>query len=552
MGIPTSKSDNSLIKYLKNYSPSNFSSSIIQEKSHYIILTSNTDFQKILNDQDNSELSTIGIEKAKDTGIQLKLNLLGINFSEINIFSSPDIHNIQTLLYMVNIIDYDDSSNKILFINKNLSDDINLSLDYNTAQDLMFKEPYNQLIMPLCKEKKYILNKNDFNEISNTINKEETKDDISNRFSEITKSIYQYILNKYSNSTSNSLNIICTNKEHLNIILSKIISIMNIDEEKKINIEINKEPNIDTTYCFKISLSQEKIFNYLGKLVQRKIETDKNLNKNKKINNRFIGIMRHGERIDNTNMKKNQELPKYDPELTYEGMKQAINIGYQLLNYLNEQKIEINDINIFNSPSWRTLQTGILTAGSFDYSDKIEKVIRIITDLNETSVQGGFENNKEESPIYYYKNKDKLLHNLYDKYITKLIKDRNYRYGSLDFTSILGKDALEDGETMKKRAQNVITNINSFSRTSYNQGENTLNIVATHQLNVAMIIEFLFDELNKEYKNKGLDEIKIIDQSFGYCHCYLFKYDENEQFSFVGLFKPGIYWYSLEILKHLF
>ena len=541
MGIPTSKSDNSLIKYLKNYSPSNFSSSIIQEKSHYIILTSNTDFQKILNDQDNSELSTIGIEKAKDTGIQLKLNLLGINFSEINIFSSPDIHNIQTLLYMVNIIDYDDSSNKILFINKNLSDDINLSLDYNTAQDLMFKEPYNQLIMPLCKEKKYILNKNDFNEISNTINKEETKDDISNRFSEITKSIYQYILNKYSNSTSNSLNIICTNKEHLNIILSKIISIMNIDEEKKINIEINKEPNIDTTYCFKISLSQEKIFNYLGKLVQRKIETDKNLNKNKKINNRFIGIMRHGERIDNTNMKKNQELPKYDPELTYEGMKQAINIGYQLLNYLNEQKIEINDINIFNSPSLRTLQTGILTAGSFDYSDKIEKVIRIITDLNETSVQGGFENNKEESPIYYYKNKDKLLHNLYDKYITKLIKDRNYRYGSLDFTSILGKDALEDGETMKKRAQNVITNINSFSRTSYNQGENTLNIVATHQLNVAMIIEFLFDELNKEYKNKGLDEIKIIDQSFGYCHCYLFKYDENEQFSFVGLFKPGIY-----------
>ena len=77
MGIPTSKSDNSLIKYLKNYSPSNFSYSIIQEKSHYIILTSNTDFQKILNDQDNSELSTIGIEKAKDTGIQLKLNLLG-------------------------------------------------------------------------------------------------------------------------------------------------------------------------------------------------------------------------------------------------------------------------------------------------------------------------------------------------------------------------------------------------------------------------------------------------------------------------------------------
>ena len=106
--------------------------------------------------------------------------------------------------------------------------------------------------------------------------------------------------------------------------------------------------------------------------------------------------MRHGERIDNTNFKKNQELPKYDPELTYEGMKQAINVGIQLNNFLRDENIELNEINIFNSPSSRTLQTGILAAGAVDYSDEIEKNIRIITDLNETSVEGGFENNKEE------------------------------------------------------------------------------------------------------------------------------------------------------------
>ena len=130
---------------------------------------------------------------------------------------------------------------------------------------------------------------------------------------------------------------------------------------------------------------------------------------------------------------------------------------------------------------------------------------------------------------------------IYDKYITNLIKERKYRYGTLDFSSILGKEVLEDGEIMKKRAENVITNINEFSRTSYNEGENTLNIISTHQLNVAMIVEFLIQELNKELKEKGLDEIKIVDQSFGYCHCYLFKFDENDEFSYVGLIKPDIY-----------
>ena len=276
---------------------------------------------------------------------------------------------------------------------------------------------------------------------------------------------------------------------------------------------------------------------YLGKLIPKKTENKNVINKNK--DNRYIAIMRHGERIDNTNFKKNQELPKYDPELTYEGMKQAINIGIQLNNFLRDENIELNEINIFNSPSSRTLQTGILAAGAVDYSDEIEKNIRIITDLNETSVEGGFENNKEESPIYYYKDKDKNLNILYDKYITKLIKDRNYRYGTLDFSSILGKEMLEDGEKMKQRAQNVINNIKNFSQTSYNQGENTLNIISTHQLNVSMIVEYLIDELNKE-KNEQ-EKIEIKDQAFGYCCCYLFKFDENDEFSFIGLLKPDIY-----------
>ena len=537
MGINSIK--NSSFNYLKNYSSSNFSSSISQEKANYIILTCKGQTENIVEDaeknQSNQQLSSLGIDQALDIGIQLKLNLLGINLSEINIFTSPYISDIQTVLNITNSFDNDDSINKYLYINKNLSDKYNPSINYKNSKDNNYHDLYNKVISPLYYKKKYTIDNNNVPKIKNNISSEKDEENIINRFNEITESIYKYIEKKSENNNNNSLNIICTPKIQLKYVLEKLISIVNSKKEDKINTDIIYENKFVSTYCFKITPQKELI--YLGKLIPKKTENKNVINKNK--DNRYIAIMRHGERIDNTNFKKNQELPKYDPELTYEGMKQAINVGIQLNNFLRDENIELNEINIFNSPSSRTLQTGILAAGAVDYSDEIEKNIRIITDLNETSVEGGFENNKEESPIYYYKDKDKNLNILYDKYITKLIKDRNYRYGTLDFSSILGKEMLEDGEKMKQRAQNVINNIKNFSQTSYNQGENTLNIISTHQLNVSMIVEYLIDELNKE-KNEQ-EKIEIKDQAFGYCCCYLFKFDENDEFSFIGLLKPDIY-----------
>ena len=537
MGINSIK--NSSFNYLKNYSSSNFSSSISQEKTNYIILTCKGQTENIVEDaeknQSNQQLSSLGIDQALDIGIQLKLNLLGINLSEINIFTSPYISDIQTVLNITNSFDNDDSINKYLYINKNLSDKYNPSINYKNSKDNNYHDLYNKVISPLYYKKKYTIDNNNVPKIKNNISSEKDEENIINRFNGITESIYKYIEKKSENNNNNSLNIICTPKIQLKYVLEKLISIVNSKKEDKINTDIIYENKFVSSYCFKITPQKELI--YLGKLIPKKTENKNVINKNK--DNRYIAIMRHGERIDNTNFKKNQELPKYDPELTYEGMKQAINIGIQLNNFLRDENIELNEINIFNSPSSRTLQTGILAAGAVDYSDEIEKNIRIITDLNETSVEGGFENNKEESPIYYYKDKDKNLNILYDKYITKLIKDRNYRYGTLDFSSILGKEMLEDGEKMKQRAQNVINNIKNFSQTSYNQGENTLNIISTHQLNVSMIVEYLIDELNKE-KNEQ-EKIEIKDQAFGYCCCYLFKFDENDEFSFIGLLKPDIY-----------
>jgi broad specificity phosphatase PhoE len=332
--------------------------------------------------------------------------------------------------------------------------------------------------------------------------------------------------------------------------MEKIISILNEKNEDKINFDFNKQDYFFCcTYCFKIT--KEKNLKYLGLITPNILRNDHIIvkdNNNKmldpsKRNNRFLVVMRHGERIDNLpEIRKKQELPNYDPELTFEGMQQAINIGTQLRNLLRYKfNIEINEINIFNSPSARTLQTGILAAGALDYLDKIEKIIRIITDLNETSVRGGFENNKKESPIYYYKDKDKNWNDLYNKYINSLIKDRNYRYSKMDFSSILGKEPLEDPEIMQKRAENVITNIKGFIESTYEQDCNTMSIVATHQLNVSMIVEFLIKEINKERKEKNMDVINLTDQSFGYCCSYIFKIDENNEFSYIGLLNPNVF-----------
>jgi hypothetical protein len=108
---------------------------------------------------------------------------------------------------------------------------------------------------------------------------------------------------------------------------------------------------------------------------------------------------------------------------------------------------------------------------------------------------------------------------------------------------MLGKESFEDGEVMKKRAQTVITNIKGYVESSFTKDNNTLNIVSTHQLNVSMIVDYLISELNKQRKEQGVEEIKINDQSFGYCYCFLFKIDQNNEFSYLGLLKPNAFNY---------
>ena len=536
-----SSSKSSPMDYLNYYSSVKLSSTISQENTKYIILMRHGERQDcddinppIIKNVNDPELSSIGIQQALDIGHQLKLNLMGINFSEINIFTSPFTRTIQTGLNAANGFDVNDSINKNIYIIKNLAENgydngFENNLDkgpiYYGRKDKKYKSLYNQLILPYYNKKKY--NWNDF-DFESKLRENETDETIKDRYYTVIADLYNYIKSKNTNN-GNSLNIISTHQYGVSFMMEKIISILNESksDNEKINFDFASQHYFFCcTYCFKIT--KEKEFNYLGQLnpniLRRDIlilknENGKMLDPNKR-NNRYLAIIRHGERIDSTPFRENQELPKYDPELTFEGMMQAMNIGVQLRNLFRyKYNIEINELSIYNSPSSRTLQTGILTAGAFDYMDKIEKVIRI-------------------SPIFYYKDKDKNLNNLYNKYIDGLIKGRNYRYSNLDFSSMLGKESFESGEIMKKRAQIVITNIKGYVESTFTKDNNTLNIVSTHQLNVSMIVDYLISELNKQRKEQGVDEIKINDQSFGYCYCFLFKIDQNNEFSYLGMLKP--------------
>ena len=559
MGNHSSSYNCQKMKYLKNYSSAKISSKILQENNRYLLILRHGERQDcddnkppLIKSLDDPELSSIGIQQSLDIGHQLNLNLLGINFSEINIFTSPFTRTIQTALNVANVFDINDSINKNIYIIKDLAengykDGFEKNIDkgplYYGRNINEYKKLYNELVVPYYKGKKYFWNNFDF---ESKLKEIENEAEIKDRYYTVINNLYQYIYSKNTNN-GNSLNIISTHQYGVSFIMEKIISMLNEQSENKIDFDFDKQKYyFCCTYCFKIS--KEKKFYYLGLLNPNILRNDNLIIKNnnnqmldpKKRNNRYLAIMRHGERIDSTDFKKSQELPKNDPELTYEGMMQAINIGVQLRNIFRyNYNLEINEINIFNSPSTRTLQTGILAAGAMDYMDKVEKVIRIITDLNETSVKNGFENNKEESPIFYYKDKDKELNKLYNKYINSLIKERNYRYSTMDFSSILGKEELEDGETMKKRAETVITNIKGYIESTYNNDNNTLSIVSTHQLNVSMIVEYLIKELNKERKENNLEEIKINDQGFGYCYCFIFKFDNENKFSYLGMLKPN-------------
>ena len=81
-------------------------------------------------------------------------------------------------------------------------------------------------------------------------------------------------------------------------------------------------------------------------------------------NKKVIIVMRHGERIDLVDRKK-QRLKEYDPELTALGKKQAKEIGQRVL----ERCDKFDYVNVYSSPFTRTLMTGLAFIDNFNICD---------------------------------------------------------------------------------------------------------------------------------------------------------------------------------------
>ena len=208
------------LDYLKHYSSFKLSSSIFQENNRYIVVMRHGERQDCDDNQrpliysiDDPELSSIGIRQSLDIGHQLKLNLLGINFSEINIFTSPFTRTIQTSLNTANGFDANDSINKNIYIIKDLAENgykegFEKSIDrgplYYGRNNNEYKNLYNELVVPYYQHKKYFWNDFDFESKIKEIEKEE---EIKDRFYTIIDNLYKYINSKNTNN-GNSLNII--------------------------------------------------------------------------------------------------------------------------------------------------------------------------------------------------------------------------------------------------------------------------------------------------------------------------------------------------------
>lgn len=88
---------------------------------------------------------------------------------------------------------------------------------------------------------------------------------------------------------------------------------------------------------------------------------------------KYLFIIRHGERIDQSSEKSNQKLPVNDAELSTKGKEQAVQTGNEIFNFLKKKHILISDTNwsFISSPFSRTIQTSInIRKGIFENSQK--------------------------------------------------------------------------------------------------------------------------------------------------------------------------------------
>lgn len=229
---------------------------------------------------------------------------------------------------------------------------------------------------------------------------------------------------------------------------------------------------------------------------------------------KVIIVMRHGERIDLVDRKK-QRLKEYDPELTVLGKKQAKEIGQRVYQRCDR----FDYINIFSSPFTRTLMTGLSFIENFEQCNN--KTLNITKDLGEYLSINGF----KYDPLPTL-----LLNNT-----NKFIRESFLNFDGINvntFTNKDGKDLIKYPEIFEdtvKRYTSIGEEIYKVIKEDKRSG-NHLNVIITHGYGVQIISDLLISKCKSSQKS-----LIIFPE---YCSSYCFNYI-NDTLSYVDEMIPS-------------
>ena len=239
-------------------------------------------------------------------------------------------------------------------------------------------------------------------------------------------------------------------------------------------------------------------------------------------------VMRHGERIDSSNLQNYaQILPKYDPELTENGINQAQDVAKQIKKSIKNNKDKISTLNIYCSPFTRTIMTGLNVALKLNLENNN---LFIVNSLFEIATKNNFEffplnslliNNKSDKKNEYEKFIDKTAEKIKN---LKIIKYKE----KFDNNDIKYPEEFKDAiDRYKKIGEELFDEISK-------NGNNNINIIVTHGYGVQVITEFFFGKTpNKDELLNN--EIFLVD----YCTSYCFNFINNNQMKFIGRIEPS-------------
>ena len=234
----------------------------------------------------------------------------------------------------------------------------------------------------------------------------------------------------------------------------------------------------------------------------------------------FLILCRHGERIDCTFERENQESNKGDPELTNNGINLSKSLGQKIAERF-QSYVEENKIILYVSPFTRTLQTAIALRNEMQ------------SNFQQTNQQLIINKNLGECNIYSYNLYPDVLylnlannrHNsvLYEQLVgSKMTEGKvNYEIINIDGNVKYREDIKESDERYEICLKNILDELKGK--------ESKLVIIVTHGEGVAACCRYLCNKIKEKHQQDNNKKLwpnflnTITGDNQDYCNSFCFK-----------------------------